>query len=469
MKPSASRRAYLQRGGANVWLPYATLEHAPTPLAVRTAEGSRIYLEDGRTLVDGLASWWTACHGYSPSRIVHAVQAQLERLPHIMFAGLTHEPALRLARRLAALTPGDLTHVFFSESGSVAIEVALKIAVQYAQLQGQTRRVRFLCFKGGYHGDTRACMALSDPASGFQGLLTPYAHPMAVQATLPRDSATTHALDQTLARHRDTLAGVVIEPLIQGAGGMLFHDPATLRRVADLCHRHNILLIADEIFTGFGRTGTLFACEQAGIVPELLCLGKGLTGGVLPLAATVARAPIFAAFENGGPEAALMHGPTFMANPLACAAANASLDLFERTPRLKQARRLESWLREDLAPCQALPGVQDVRVKGAVGVVELRPPLDLGGLRAALVEKGVWIRPFGRILYLTPALTIARNDVRMLTRAIHKVIAKLHPPRGPQKPASKNVHPHCKRERSRIPCPVKLPPPKLKSAPSPRQ
>jgi adenosylmethionine-8-amino-7-oxononanoate aminotransferase len=406
----------------HLWLPYTQMKTAPVPLPVKRTEGCRLYLDDGRVLIDGIASWWTACHGYNHPHIAAAVAHQLAEMPHVMFAGLAHEPAARLATRLAALLPGDLERVFFSESGSVAVEIALKIARQYWRNRGETRG-KFVAFRDGYHGDTAAAMAVSDPASGMHGrgrdLL-----PDQLIADLPRDAASTARLDALLAREAGNIAAIVTEPLVQGAGGMIFHDEATLRRVRAAADRHGILLIADEIFTGFHRTGALFACAAAGIVPDVITLSKALTGGVLPLAATVARRSVFEAFLSDDAEAALMHGPTFMANALACAAANASLDLFAREDRAAQVAAIEAALTRDLAPCRKIAGVRDVRVKGAIGVVELDRIHDHAALRRRFLDEGVWIRPFGNIVYLTPSFTIGADELAMLTGAIRRVLGE---------------------------------------------
>jgi len=416
----ADQPDWLAAGLDHLWLPYAQMKTAPAPLPVARTEGCRIFLEDGRVLIDGIASWWTACHGYNHPHIAAAVARQLAEMPHVMFAGLAHEPASRLASRLAALLPGDLERVFFSESGSVAVEIALKIARQYWRNRGETRR-KFLAFRGGYHGDTEAAMAVSDPATGMHGrgrdLL-----PDQLIADLPRDAASAARLDDLLARDAADIAALVVEPLVQGAGGMIFHDADTLRRVRAAADRHGVLLIADEIFTGFGRTGALFACEAAGIVPDIVTLSKALTGGMLPLAATIARRPVFAAFLSDDAEAALMHGPTFMANALACAAANASLDLFTLEDRLGQVAAIEAALTRDLAPCRQFAGVRDVRVKGAIGVVALDRINDPAALRRRFLEEGVWIRPFGDIVYLTPAFTIGEDELAALTGAIRRVL-----------------------------------------------
>jgi adenosylmethionine-8-amino-7-oxononanoate aminotransferase len=413
--------AWYAAGLAHVWLPYAQMKTMRPPLPVVRTQGCRIVLADGRELVDGIASWWTACHGYNHPHIRDAVERQLGLLPHVMFGGMVHEPALTLARRLAALLPGDLDRVFFSDSGSVAVEVAMKMAVQLWLNRGVRTRKKFLAFKGGYHGDTTGAMAVCDPEAGmhalFQGLL-----PEHYVLDLPRDEESTAGFERFLARHADELAGIIVEPLVQGAGGMRFHDARVLQRLRAAADRYQLLLIFDEIFTGLGRTGSLFACEAAGVVPDIITLSKALTGGTLPLAATVARRQVFDAFWSDDPMHALMHGPTFMANALACAAANASLDLFEREPRLGQVADIALALERGLAPCRGLPGVKDVRVMGAIGAVELERIDDLDRLRTRFVAEGVFVRPFGTVVYLTPAFTIAEEELAVLTRAIVRVL-----------------------------------------------
>ena len=406
----------------HVWLPYAQMKTAGPPLAVVGTEGCRIRLADGRELIDGIASWWTACHGYNHPHIRAAIVDQLARIPHVMFGGMVHQPALTLARRLTGLmAPADLDRVFFSDSGSVAVEVALKMAVQHWRNRGARGRTRVLAFRNAYHGDTTGAMAVSDPEgsfhAAFRGLL-----PEQIIVDLPVDEESTAAFENAVARHAENLATIIVEPLVQGAGGMLFHDAAVLRTIRAAADRHDVLLIFDEIFTGFGRTGALFAFQEAGIVPDILTLSKALTGGTLPLAATIARQKIFEAFWSDDPQKALMHGPTFMANPLACAAANASLDLFEREPRLDQVAEISRALAAGLEPCRALPGVKAVRVKGAIGVVELDRIDSLNTLREAFVAEGVFIRPFGNVVYLTPAFSIHPAELRKLTSAIVKVL-----------------------------------------------
>ncbi|WP_336945822.1 adenosylmethionine--8-amino-7-oxononanoate transaminase [Asaia sp. HN010] len=405
----------------NIWLPYTQMKTSLAPLVAARTEGTTIVLEDGREFVDGIASWWTACHGYNHPHIRARVAEQLERMPHVMLGGLVHEPVKELSRRLAALLPGDLDHCFFTDSGSVAVEVAMKMAIQYWINRGVQGRKKLLSFRDGYHGDTLATMSICDPEEGMHSLFAG-AFPEQVLADLPRDAASLDALDALLAQRGQEIAAIILEPLVQGAGGMIFHAPDVLVRLRALADKHDVLLILDEIFTGFGRTGTMFACEQARIVPDIITLSKALTGGTMALAATVARRHVFEAFLSESPMAALMHGPTFMANPLACTAACASLDIFEREPRLDQVAAISQQLREELEPCRILSGVRDVRVLGAIGVVELESIGDMNRLKAALVACGVWVRPFRHIIYLTPAFTIAHDALSQLTGAIQSVI-----------------------------------------------
>ncbi len=409
--------AWLTRGQGHIWRPYCQMKTAPQPLAVARTEGARLILEDGRELIDGIASWWTACHGYNHPHIRAAVQAQLERAPHVMFGGLAHEPAYRLAERLAALLPGDLNHVFFAESGSVSVEIAMKMALQFQINRGIKGRTRFLSFLGGYHGDTLATMTICDPEEGMHSLFAGVMPSQHVRA-LPTDDALEAELDAFLGSHGHEIAAMIVEPRVQGAGGMLFHDDRVLRRLRALADRHDVLLIFDEIFTGFGRTGDLFACLGADVVPDIITLSKALTGGTLPLSAAVASSRVFEAFWSDDPGAALMHGPTYMANPLACAAANASLDLFETTDWACDVARIDTALREGLEPCRRLPGVVDVRVRGAIGVVECDHPVAVSALCARFAEHGVWIRPMGKVIYLTPPFVVSDAELARLTGAI---------------------------------------------------
>ena len=412
--------AWLTDGAPHVWRPYCQMKTAAPPLAVARTEGARLILEDGRELVDGIASWWTACHGYNHPHIRAAVQAQLERAPHVMFGGLAHEPAYRLAARLARALPGDLDHVFFAESGSVSVEIAMKMAVQFWINQGR-RRTWFLAFRGGYHGDTLATMTVCDPEEGMHSL---FAGVMPAQhiADLPADDAAEAALERVLTEHGHEIAAMIVEPRVQGAGGMLFHDDAVLRRLRRLADAHGVLLIFDEIFVGFGRTGDLFACEGSGVVPDIVTLSKALTGGTLPLSAAIANAKVFDAFSSDDPDAALMHGPTYMGNPLACAAANASLDLFEAGSWRTDVARIAQRLAEGLEPCRRAAGVVDVRVRGAIGVVEFDAPVPVQDFCRRFAQADAWIRPMGKVIYLTPAFVATDAEVELLTRAVRGVV-----------------------------------------------
>jgi adenosylmethionine---8-amino-7-oxononanoate aminotransferase len=398
------------------------MKTASPPLAVAATRGSRIVLADGRELIDGIASWWTACHGYNHPHIRAAVERQLALMPHVMLGGLAHEQALTLARRLVQLLAApNLDRVFFSESGSVAVEVALKMAVQYWRNRGVSGRSRILSFYGAYHGDTTGAMAVSDPQdsmhAAFSGLL-----PQQITVDLPVDEQSIAAFDKVLAERSEEIAAIIVEPLVQGAGGMRFHEPQVLRTLRAAADRHDMLLIFDEIFTGFGRTGVRFAFQSAGVVPDIITLGKALTGGTLPLAATVASKKVFEAFWSDDPAHALMHGPTFMGNALACAAANASLDLFEREPRLDQVAQISGAMRNGLEPCRKLPGVKDVRVLGAIGVVELERIENINTLRQHFINEGVFIRPFDSVVYLVPAFTISEDELAALMGAIRRVL-----------------------------------------------
>lgn len=418
---TAESPAWLTEGAPHVWRPYCQMKTARPPLPIVATQGARLVLADGRELVDGLASWWTACHGYNHPHIATAIRDQLERMPHVMFGGLAHEPAYRLARRLAALLPGELNHAFFAESGSVSVEIAMKMALQFHINQGRAGRTRFLAFRGGYHGDTLATMTVCDPEEGMHSLFSGVM-PAQVIADLPVDAASEAALDALLAARGEEIAAILVEPLVQGAGGMLFHGPQVLRTLRRLADQHGVLLIFDEIFTGFGRTGQLFAMQAAGVEPDIVTLSKALTGGTLPLSVAVASTRVFEAFWSDEAGAALMHGPTYMGNALACAAANASLDLFEDGAWRADVARVSAALSAGLEPCRSAPGVVDVRVLGAIGVVEFATPVAVGALCEAFAAEGAWIRPMGKVVYLTPAFTTPDADLAILTAAIRKVI-----------------------------------------------
>jgi len=407
----------------HLWLPYTQMQDAVPPLRAARTAGARIVLDDGRELIDAVASWWTACHGYNHPHIVMAMERQLHAMPHVMFGGLVHEPAERLATRLAVLLPGPLNRVFFADSGSVSVEVAMKMAVQHRLNRGEAGRTRFLSFRDGYHGDTMAAMSVTDPDEGMHSLFKGYL-PEQVISPLPRDDISTTEFHRLLHENCHEIAAVIVEPLVQCAGGMKMHDASVLKTVADSAKDAGVLLICDEIAVNFGRTGTLFAFQQAGIAPDIVCLGKALTGGAINLAATVATADIFGAFLSDQPEAALMHGPTYMASPLACAAANASLDLFETEPRLQQVAAIEAQLTRELAPLKEVKGVVDIRVKGAIGAIEVGEMHDLDWLKAQFIEAGIWLRPFGNVIYTMPAFTVTSAELSAITSAIAEILPR---------------------------------------------
>jgi len=411
--------SWYDEGMPHIWLPYTQMKTMPPPLPVVSTKGCRITLADGRELIDGISSWWSACHGYNHPHILAAIEAQLRIMPHVMFGGLVHEPALMLAKRVAKMT--GLARVFFADSGSVAVEVALKMALQYWRIGGKPNKDRFICFKDGYHGDTLGAMSVSDPEKSLHKAFRNSVIKQYV-LELPHDEYGFAEFDSLLQGVCGNVAGLIIEPLVQGAGGMRFHSADMLGEIHRIAKKHNILFIADEIATGFGRTGNMFACEEAGIVPDIMCIGKGLTGGTITLAATLTQDVIFDAFYSDHSDHAFMHGPTYMANPLACAAANASLDLFESEPRLEQVEKIEAQLQEQLEACRHLPHVIDVRVKGAIGVVQMESGFDVYSLRDRFIEQGVWVRPFKDIIYLMPPLSISTEELSILTDSVAKVL-----------------------------------------------
>ncbi|MBJ19524.1 MAG: adenosylmethionine--8-amino-7-oxononanoate transaminase [bacterium] len=419
----------LERDRRVVWHPYAAPEARPL-FGVESAQGVRLRLEDGRELVDGMSSWWSAIHGYRHPRIEAALEDQLHRLPHVMFGGLTHESAVRICERLVALSPEGLERVFLSDSGSVAVEVAIKMALQFWQSKGRAKKRRLLTIRGGYHGDTFGAMSVCDPVTGMHGLFEGnlatnlFAERPVCRFEDACEDADIADLAGLLEKHRDELAAVILEPIVQGAGGMWFYSPDYLTRVRTLCDEAGVLLIADEIATGFGRTGRFFACEHAGITPDLLCVGKALTGGTLTLAATLTTGEVSAALAEG--EAGVfMHGPTFMGSALACAAANASLDLLEEGIWREQVSAIGDQLRVELEACRSMPAVADVRVLGAIGVVELHEPVDLSIVQPEFVEQGIWIRPFGALVYTMPPYLIESDDLSLITRGIREVVSRI--------------------------------------------
>ncbi|WP_417795942.1 adenosylmethionine--8-amino-7-oxononanoate transaminase [Terasakiella pusilla] len=415
--------SWLTDGLPHIWLPYSQMKTAPAPLPAVATDGCTITLADGQKLVDGIASWWTACHGYKHPHVIEAMKNQLDVMPHVMFGGLNHEPALKLAKRLATLLPGDLNRVFFVESGSVSVEVSMKMCIQYWINKGHKGHSKFVSFKDGYHGDTLGCMSIADPEEGMHHVFTDVLFEQFV-VDVPRTEEQLKAFDAFLAEHKDEIAGVITEPLVQGAGGMKMFSPAVLKNMCEITQKHGLLFVVDEIFTGFGRTGTMFAIEQAEIVPDIVCLSKALSAGVTPLACAIARDHIFEAFLSDSFDDALQHGPTFMAHPVACAAANASLDLFETEPRLEQVQHIHEKLQSALTPLKDIKGVKDVRILGAIGVVQVDDLKDSNWLKKRFIEEGVWLRPFRDIIYLTPAFTITDGELDKLTDAIKRVLTE---------------------------------------------
>ena len=411
----------------HLWHPYTSMSDPLPTYPVESAHGVRIKLADGRELIDGMSSWWAAIHGYNHPVLNAAIEQQLQSMSHIMFGGLTHLPAVSLAKKLIDITAEPLQHVFFSDSGSVAVEVAIKMAIQYWYAQGQKDKQKLLTVRSGYHGDTLAGMSVCDPVNGmhkmFQGVL-----PEQIFAPKPEcfadGSTNIEALEKQLRRHQSEIAAVIIEPVVQGAGGMRIYCAQYLQQLRLICDQYNVLLILDEIATGFARTGTLFAYEQADIVPDILCVGKALTGGYMSLAATMTTAQVVQGISEDG-SGILMHGPTFMANPLACQVANASIDLLLASPWKSTIEKIELQLQDELAACQEYPMVKEVRVKGAIGVVELHEAVDMKSMQADFVAQGVWIRPFNKLVYIMPPYIIKKNELTKLTSSIHHILRNL--------------------------------------------
>jgi len=414
----------------HIWHPYSAM-HSDLPVYhVDSANGVYLQLSDGRTLIDGMSSWWCTIHGYNHPRLNQAARDQLERMAHVMFGGLTHDPAIRLAQSLVELTPAGLESVFFCDSGSVAVEVAMKMAIQYWNARGRPQKQRFAALRNGYHGDTLGAMSVCDPVTGmhrlFNSALAQQFFVDAPQCRFDEDCSDEdiRPLAELLEREHRQIAALILEPVVQGAGGMRFYSPAYLSRARELCDRYQVLLIADEIATGFGRSGRLFACEHAAISPDILCLGKSLTGGYLSLAATVASSEISDGIDSGDP-GVFMHGPTFMANPLACAVANESIDMLLQSDWQRRVAAIEQQLHNRLSPCLELPGVADVRCLGAIGVVEMRAAVDMASLVPRFVDAGIWVRPFGRLVYLMPAYIISDAELQRLCERLVEIVAEL--------------------------------------------
>ncbi len=410
----------------HIWHPYASMASPHETFPVVAAEGVHLELADGRKLVDGMSSWWAAIHGYNHPVLNAAISNQLETMAHVMFGGLTHPPAIELAEKLIQITAEPLQHVFFADSGSISVEVAIKMAIQYWYMQGFEKKQKLLTVRHGYHGDTFGTMAVCDPVNGmhslFQGVLPQhyFAKAPVCYDGIPDEEALSDFRRQIEQCHQE-IAAVILEPIVQGVGGMRFYCPEYLRQIRALCYEYDVLLILDEIATGFGRTGSLFAYEQANIIPDILCVGKALTGGYMTLAATLTSRKVV----DGIGDSPLMHGPTFMANPLACSVANASLDLLLSSEWQEQVLQIEKKLKDGLAVCRDLPAVADVRVKGAIGVVELKQAVNMKSIQPRFVELGVWLRPFGKLIYVMPPFIIDEKYLEKIILAITIVVTEL--------------------------------------------
>lgn len=411
----------------HIWHPYAKIQPDYPMLPVTSAEGVLLHLESGQSLIDGMSSWWAAIHGYNHPTLNQAIIDQTQKMAHVMFGGLTHEPAIMLAEKLLSIVPSELQHIFYADSGSVSVEVALKVAIQYQMARGKKQKTNFLTTRSGYHGDTWNAMSVSDPSNGLHFLFGQNL-PKRYFADAPLTQFGTEwqpediiSFQENIEKYHHVLAAVIIEPIVQGAGGMRIYHPEYLRMVSQLCKQYNVLLILDEIATGFGRTGKLFACEYSQIVPDIMCIGKALTGGYMTLAATLMKTDIAETISNSEPYA-LMHGPTFMANPLACAVANASIDVLLSTSWQNRILCIEQWLKKGLLPLKDWEQVEDVRILGAIGVVELKRVLNMSLVQKFCVEHSVWIRPFGKLVYLMPPFIINEHQIDQLINGVRGLI-----------------------------------------------
>ena len=413
----------------HIWHPYSAMNSDLPIYAVESAEGVHLKLTDGRELIDGMASWWCVIHGYNNPEINAALEQQIHKMSHVMFGGLTHEPAVSLTKQLVDITPENLQTVFFSDSGSVSVEIALKMAIQYWQAKRQPQRQQFISLHCGYHGDTLGAMSVCDPVTGmhtlFNGVLPKniFVEQPRRRFGMPCTDEDIAPLEQALKQHANKTAALIMEPIVQGAGGMWFYSADYLKRARELCDQYKVLLILDEIATGFGRTGKLFACEHADISPDIMCLGKALTGGYLTLAATLTTNDVANTIDQSEP-GVFMHGPTFMANPLACAAAITSIRLLLESPWQENIQRIQNLLEVGLSPCKRFPHVEDVRVLGAIGVVETKQPVNMKSITEAFVEAGVWVRPFGKLVYLMPPYIITDEDLNSLVNTVVKIVSE---------------------------------------------